>query len=202
MRSEDITAIVLCGGAGIRLGSEDKTLVPLLGRPLVSYTIEALAPQVGRIVLGCGRDPGPYAALGHPVVADLRMGDGPLGGIASALPAIESDWILVHPGDTPFPDPGLVARLGPVADARGIAVPRSGDQRQHLVLLLSRAMASELVGFYEAGGRAMRLWLDELQVEGVDMSDVADTFFNVNTQDDLAEAERRLTTAPDHPAGA
>lgn len=201
MRLEDVTAIVLCGGAGIRLGTEDKTLLPLLGRPLVSYTAEALAPQVGRIVLGCGRDPGPYEALGHSVIADLHPGDGPVGGIVSALSAAESDWILVHPGDTPFPDPGLVARLGPVADARGIAVPRTGDQRQHLVLLLSRAMASELTGFYEAGGRALRLWLDELQVQGVDMNDVADTFFNVNTPDDLAEAERRLTTAPDDPAG-
>ncbi len=39
----------------------------------------------------------------------------------------------------------------------------------------------------------MRRWLDELQVQGVDMSDIADSFFNVNTPDDLAEAERRLS---------
>lgn len=194
MRLEDVTAIVLCGGGGSRLGAQDKTLVPLSGRPLVSYAVDGLAPQVGRLVLSCGRDPEPYAALGHTVVSDARPGDGPLGGIASALPSVKTDWILVHPGDTPFPDQGLVARLGPTADVRGVAVPRTGSQRQHLVLLLSRSMADELAAYYEGGGRAAREWLDELGVEGVDMSDVAGSFFNVNTSADLAEADRRLGT--------
>ncbi len=192
MRLEDVTAIVLCGGAGSRLGAPDKTLVPVRGRPLVSYTLDALAPQVGQVMLSCGRDPEPYAELGYAVIADTKPGEGPLGGIASVLPAVESDWILVHPGDTPFPDHGLVARLGPTADSRGVAVPRTGEQRQHLVLLLSRAMADELAAHYESGGRAMRTWLDEYEVEAVDMSDVADSFFNVNTPADLAEAEERI----------
>lgn len=192
MRLEDVTAIVLCGGAGSRLGAPDKTLVPVRGRPLVSYTIDGLAPQVGRVVLSCGRDPAPYADLGCDVVADEQPGDGPLGGVASALSAIESEWVLIHPGDTPCPDRGLVARLGPTADARGGAVPQTGTQRQHLVLLLSRAMADELVGYYASGGRAVRLWLDEYAVESVDMSDVADSFFNVNTPADLAACEKRL----------
>jgi molybdopterin-guanine dinucleotide biosynthesis protein A len=192
VRHEDVTAIVLCGGSGSRLGAPDKTLVPVLGRPLLSYTLEGLAPLVGRVVLSCGRDPAPYTELGYDVMADEQPGDGPLGGVASALSAIESDWVLIYPGDAPFPDHGLVARLGPTADVRGGAVPQTGSQRQHLVLLLSRAMADELAGYYAAGGRAVRLWLDEYGVESVDMSDVADSFFNVNTPADLAICEQRL----------
>lgn len=191
MRPEDVTAIVLCGGSGSRLGEADKTLLRVLGRPLVSHTVDGLAPQVGRVVLSCGRDPAPYAELGYEVVPDVRPGDGPLGGVAGALPSVDSDWILIHPGDAPFPDHALVARLGPTAATRGLAVPRTGSQRQHLVLLLSRAMAGELVGYYEAGGRAIRLWLDEHEVEGVDMSDVADSFFNVNTPADLEACAAR-----------
>ncbi len=193
--TEDITAVVLCGGSGTRLGIGDKTLLPVLGRPLVSYTAETLRPQVGRLILGCGRDPQPYEALGYEVVADQRPGTGPLGGVISALAAVTSDWVLVHPGDTPLPDRGLVARLSPAADTRGIAVPRTGGQRQHLVVLMSRAMAGELAAYYEAGGRAVRRWLDGLGIEGVDMSDVAESFFNVNTPDDLSEAERRIAAA-------
>ena len=192
MRTQDVTAVVLCGGAGTRLGSADKTLVTLGGQPLVSHTVAALTPQVGRLIVSCGRDPRPYGSLGYEVVADAHPGEGPLGGIVSALAVVASDWILVHPGDTPFPDHALVARLGPLADVRGLAVPQTGDQRQHLVLLLSRAMAHQLAAFYEAGGRAVREWLDEVEARTVDMSDVADSFFNLNRPTDLDEAERRL----------
>ena len=37
--------------------------------------------------------------------------------------------------------------------------------------------------------RAIRLWLDEYEVEGVDMIDVADSFFNVNTPEALQKSE-------------
>jgi molybdenum cofactor guanylyltransferase len=174
------------------MGSADKTLLTLAGRPLVAHTLDGLRPQVGPIVIGCGRDPAPYASLGTVVVADTSPDQGPLGGYVSALPMVASDWLLVHPGDTPFPHPELVDRLARAAGPRGLAVPRTGAQRQHLVLLLSRTMADELAAFYRRGGRAVRAWLDEQQVEGLDMSDIADSFFNVNTPEDLAAAELRL----------
>ena len=193
MRTQDVTAVVLCGGAGTRLGAEDKTLVTL-GGPAPRGPYRGCADAAGReadrraAVATRGR----IGRWATEVVADAHPGEGPLGGIVSALAAVASDWILVHPGDTPFPHHALVARLGPLADARGLAVARTGDQRQHLVQLLSRDMAHGLATFYEAGGRAVRAWLDEVRAETVDMSDVAASFFNVNTPDDLAEAERRL----------
>jgi len=192
MRPGDVSAVVLCGGAGSRLGVADKTLLPVMGRPLISYTVAALSPQVGELVLACGRDPTPYTALGYRVVTDATPGEGPLGGVAAALRQVGSAWVLVYPGDAPFPDAALVQRLGPTAQAAGVAVPRTGSQRQHLVLLLARSRAEELVGFYATGGRAVREWLDDLGVEGVDMSDAADSFLNINTPADLAACEERL----------
>ena len=191
MRREDVTAIVLCGGSAARLGTVDKTLLPVAGRALVEYTVEALAPQVGEIVLSCGRDPAAYEAFGYRVVSDRDSGHGPLGGIVSALPLVESEWILTHPGDTPFPDPALVERLAEAATDTGLAVPRTGDYRQHLVMLLTRERAEELVAFYGRNGRAVKDWLDGTDVVELDMSDLGDSFFNVNTPDDLAAAERR-----------
>ncbi len=192
MRPGDLTAVVLCGGAGSRLGVADKTLLVVRGRPLISYALDGLAPQVGELVLACGRDPAPYAALGYRVVTDASPGEGPLGGLAAALREISAEWILVYPGDAPFPHPALVQRLGPTAQATGVAVPRTGSQRQHLVLLLARPRAEDLLRFHETGGRAVREWLDEVGVEGVDMSDAADSFLNVNTPADLATCEERL----------
>lgn len=193
MDAEELTAIVLCGGSGARLGDADKPMTRIGGRRLIEYVIAALSPQVGRLVISCGRDPASYEALGHTTVADLRPGDGPLGGIVSALPYVETDWILTHPGDAPFADASLVARLAPAAETNGIAVPRAGDYRQNLVLLISRQKADALARFYRHGGRAVKDWLDDHGVESVDMTDVADSFFNVNTAADLAACERRLS---------
>ncbi len=193
MRSDDITAIVLCGGSGTRLGGVDKPTAPIEGHPLVEYVIARLTPQVGGVVISCGRDAAPYEALGYTTVADVRPGDGPLGGFSSALPFVQTDWILAHPGDAPFADTSLVERLAPAAEADGVAVPRAGGYRQNLVLLISRQKAAALARFYEGGGRAVKDWLDGERVESVDMTDVADSFFNVNTAADLAEAARRLS---------
>ena len=190
MRAEDITAVVLCGGSAARLGGVDKPMLRMDGRPLVEYIIEALRPQVGGVIIGGSRDPEAYAALGYPVVADDQPGEGPIGGIVSAFATVETEWVLTHPGDAPFPDPRLVARLTPTAEEGGVAVPRAGDYRQNLVLLVSRAKTESLARFYEDGGRAVKDWLDAEQVRSVDMSDVADSFFNVNTEADLATIAR------------
>lgn len=192
MRPEDITAVVLCGGRGSRLGNAAKPLLRLGDRMLVEHVIEALRPQVGGFVLACGRDRSPYASLGHPVALDPRADDGPLGGIAGALPLVTTAWLLVHPGDAPFTPPDLVVRLATAAEASGAAVPVTGEQRQNLVLLLSRERAHDLARHYHSGGRAVKGWLDAEGVEPVDMTDVAEAFLNVNTAADLEAARRRL----------
>jgi molybdenum cofactor guanylyltransferase len=196
VRPEVITAVVLCGGTGSRLGHADKPLARVGGRMLVEHVIAALEPQVGQVIVSCGARAAPYEALGYVTAVDAHPGDGPLGGLASALPLVRTEWILVHPGDTPFVDRSLVARLTPAAEAGGAAVPRAGGYRQNLVLLLSRARARSLTDFYESGGRAVRRWLDHEHVESVDMNDIVASFFDVDTAADLAECERRLVTGP------
>ncbi len=194
MRSDEVTAIILCGGSGVRLGGADKPMKPIQGRRLVDYVIDALRPQVGTIVISCGRDGAAYRELGYPAIADDRPGEGPLGGIVSALAHVETDWVLTYPGDAPFADASLVSRLVEAAEATGVAVPRAGDRRQNLILLLSRPKADALARFYRQGGRAARDWLDDQGAEGVDMTDIADSFFNVNTTADLAACEQRLSS--------
>lgn len=190
---ERITAIVLCGGSGQRLGAADKTLLPLGGRPLVGHAIDGLRPQVGALVLSCGRDPAGYEGFGWPVATDQVPDTGPLGGIVSALPLVRSEWILTYPGDAPFPDPGLVERLAIAAEPTGLAIPLAGGFRQSLVLLLRRDRAGEMAGFYARGGRAPRAWLDTAEVAVAEMDDITEAFLNVNTPEDLARAEQRLS---------
>ena len=43
--SESITGAVLAGGEGRRMGGIDKGLVPLAGKPLVAWALDALRGQ-------------------------------------------------------------------------------------------------------------------------------------------------------------
>ena len=51
----DITAVILAGGRGQRMGGQDKGLVELWGRPLLAHVIGAIDSQEAMCVDGAGR---------------------------------------------------------------------------------------------------------------------------------------------------
>ena len=67
----------------------DKALLPLRGRALGQYIADAVATAAGRVVL-IG-DPERYGPLGYPVIPDRYPGEGPLGGILTALNGTDCD---------------------------------------------------------------------------------------------------------------
>lgn len=209
MKREDITAVVFCGGAGRRLGGVTKPLIDWRGRPLVGHVIDRVSRQVGAILLSTGADPELYARFRRRAdedpatrpglrssvapsvpcraVPDETPGEGPLGGFACCLEAVTTPWIFTCPGDSPHIAADLVERLTRDAERSGVAVPHDGRRRQNLFLLIRRDRADELADYYREGGRAIHRWLDATGVASTRLPDLADTFFNVNTHDDLAE---------------
>lgn len=183
------TAIVLCGGRGLRLRGVEKPLAMVGGRPLVGHVLERLRPQVARLVLACGDNAPACSSFGYPVVVDERPGEGPLGGVVSALAAVSTPWVLVTPGDTPFLPRRLVAALSPGCRRHGAAVAMAGGRRQNLTLLLDAARAASLAAFFHAGGRAAHRWLRARDVAQVAFP--ARAFLNVNTPQALRAARRR-----------
>ncbi len=186
---QDITAIVLAGGRGRRLGGRDKGLVPLAGRPLVARVLDAIAPQVGGVVISANRHHDDYARFGWPVVADaLADFQGPLAGVAAALAAVRTPWAVTVPCDAPWPPADLVARLGRalVQQQGQLAAAHDGRRLQPLHLLLPVALGEDLHGWLARGGRAALGWLDRLRVAVADCADVAGGFANINTEADLA----------------
>jgi molybdopterin-guanine dinucleotide biosynthesis protein A len=99
------------------MGGQDKGLIPLAGRPLIAWVIDALSSQVGSILISANRNQAAYAAFGYPVIGDEAGGaglagfQGPLAGIAAALTLAETPWLLTLPCDAPLPPIDLAARL-------------------------------------------------------------------------------------------
>ena len=188
--NSEVTAIVLCGGRGQRLGGVDKPLLRLGERTLLGHVIERLRPQVDSVVLSCARVEDSYREFGYTVVPDQRAGEGPLGGIVSALAEAPHSWVLTTPADTPFLPPNLVEALAPACRREGASVATAAGRRQNLTMLFDQARADSLRAFFESGGRAVHRWLDAHAVPAVEFP--ASGFLNVNTPADLDAARKRL----------
>ena len=195
--ADDITGLILCGGAGSRFGSRDKPLEDLGGSPLVAHVRQRLLPQVRRIVISCNRNHEVYRRWGDATVSDERLGQGPLAGILACLNVIDTACVFVCPGDAPFLPAMLVERLTGALSREDvdIAIPYDGTQRQHLFMLLRRRLTPALRDYLAAGGRSVHAFVDSAQHLVVDCADEAGGFINVNSPADLlaADALRRRT---------
>ena len=109
-----VTGLILAGGRGTRMGEADKGLVELFGQPMVAHVAARLRPQVDRLLISANRNPQAYAAHGTVVSDDPADGNaaGPLAGVAAALAAARSSWVVTVPCDAPFFPIDLVVRLG------------------------------------------------------------------------------------------
>lgn len=194
----EITAVILAGGRARRMGGKDKGLIQLDGRPMVAHVMAALRPQVGELMINANRNLDRYAEFGYRVITDA-VGDfsGPLAGVASALQSSRTRYILTVPCDSPLMPDDLVARLYSTLRSRDaeIAVAHDGERMQPVFSLLPRNLADSLLGFLAEGERRIDRWFTYHKTVTADFSDKADTFLNVNTDEERLALEKTLRDA-------
>ena len=190
---ERITGVILAGGQGRRMGSVDKGLVALRGKPMVAHVIERLGPQVDELIINANQNAERYAAFGHPVFPDDIGGfAGPLAGLHAALGRAQHPLVATAPCDSPFLPDDLVARLHQAlvaADAQ-LAVARTFDQPHPVFCLCRRELRPHLDAFLAGGGRKIDWWYASLKVVEVPFDDEEAAFRNINTRDELGQLER------------
>lgn len=191
MAAPGITGLVLAGGQGRRMGSVDKGLVMLDGRPMVAHVLERFAPQVDDVLINANQHAAEYAAFGHPVIADAIGGyAGPLAGLHVGLTHARHALVATVPCDSPFLPADLVARLSGALQAGDaeLAVARTFDQPHPVFALVRRAVLPHLARFLDGGGRKIDAWYATLKAIEVAFDDEADAFRNINTADELRQA--------------
>ncbi len=201
--------VILAGGQATRMGGGDKGLLALGQGVILDHVIARLGPQVGAMALNANGDPARFAAFGLPVLPDPIAGyPGPLVGVLAGL-----DWaagqgaraIVSVAADTPFFPRDLVARLQ--EEAEGMAHPlvlaatprgdedtksmsRGGQVRHPTFGLWPVALRHDLRAALEGGLRKVVIWTEKHGGREA-LFDDGDAFFNVNTPEDLARAQRR-----------
>ena len=180
----DITAVILAGGQGRRMGGEDKGLIEFRGRPLVATLIEQLERQSVPVLINANRNLEQYAAWGYPVVTDeLNDFQGPLAGFASAMAAVDTAFILTLPCDGPQLSDDYVARFIAAREDTGasILVAHDGERLQPVHAMIRVDLLPDLQEFLASGDRKIDRWYARHDYRETDFSDRADMFRNINT---------------------
>jgi molybdenum cofactor guanylyltransferase len=183
-----ITGVILAGGQGRRMGSVDKGLKPLRGKPMVQWVIERFAPQVNEILVNANQNLDTYARFGHRVIPDAIGGfAGPLAGLQRGLAEAGHDLVATVPCDSPFLPHDLIARLLAAMQRHDaeVAVARTGGQPHPVFCLCRKSVLPGLTAFLGGGGRKIDTWYSTLRVVEVAFDDEEDAFRNVNTEDEL-----------------
>ena len=194
-RFNDITGVILAGGKATRMGGEDKGLIKINGKAMISFVIELLKPQVDNLLINANRNIQAYKKFGYPVIADhLADYQGPLAGLAAAMDYVDTDFICSCPCDGPLIPDDLVDRLYTSLRKENaeISVAHDGNRIQPVYALLSSHLVSNLKQYLEKGERKIDLWFAQHKLIQVDFSDKAECFMNVNSREDQIAFSKQL----------
>ena len=191
-----ISAIILSGGRATRMNGVDKGLVLLQSKPLIQHVINRLTPQVDEILINANRELAQYKAMGYPVLQD-EVEDflGPLAGFSLGFQHAKHDYVLTVPCDSPLLPVDLVQRLmaALVEQKAEIAVASSDDNTHPVFCLCKKTVLPSLTAYLQQGERRVSAWQKSQQYIEVDFSDCNDAFTNLNTFEDLAALELKLS---------
>lgn len=202
--SNHITALVLAGGRGSRMGGVDKGLQNFNGTPLALHTVLRLQQQEGGLIaalmVNANRNLSAYEAFGAPVWPDtLSDYAGPLAGFLCGLERCETPYLLTVPCDTPLFPLDLARRLACAFEDAGteiaMAAAREADGQlrpQPVFCLLRASLLESLLAFTQGGGRKIDRWTKQHQTVLVPFDQVGDdprAFCNTNTLAELHALE-------------
>ena len=192
MTPPKITALILAGGRGSRMGSVDKGLQLFKGMPMVAHMLERISPQVDEVIINANRSIEQYAAFGHRLVPDAIDGfAGPLAGLHVGMTQATTTLLATVPCDSPFLPLDLVTRLHTAMELGNVdlAVAKTYDQAHPVFCLVKRDLEPHLREFLASGQRKIDKWYATLRVVEVQFDDQESAFANINTEVELRELE-------------
>lgn len=191
-----VTGIILAGGLSRRLG-RDKAVEPIDGQPLVGRVMDALSGIADELVVVVntpqrGRElPLRDSAV---VAVDIYPNAGSLGGIFTGLSSASNQWGIVVACDMPFLNLDLLSYLLSFRESHDAVVPVLDGRPEPTHAVYSKVCLSAIEARLEANDLKIARFFDDVRVKYVSQRRVEEidpgrrSFFNVNTEEDLARA--------------
>lgn len=194
--------VILAGGQARRMGGGDKGLLAVDGARLLDHVIARANTQLSQIAINANGDPDRFSEFDLPVIADSIEGFvGPLAGVLAGMDwaaELGHEFVVTVAADTPFFPESLVETFLQSAQVNEAQIvlaatpdPKRGIVRHPTFGLWSVALRDDLRAALNDGIRKVVLWTDQYpSATAIFDTKNGDPFFNVNTPDDLEQAER------------
>jgi molybdopterin-guanine dinucleotide biosynthesis protein A len=194
-----LSVVIQAGGESRRMG-RDKALAPFLGRTLIERVIARVQPLADELLVTTNQ-PADYLFLGLPLFIDAIPGRGALGGLYTALSYATRPLVGVLACDMPFASPALLTYQRDLLDDPELdaAVPRTegGTEPFHAVYRRETCLPA-VAGALQANKWRVDAWFAQVNIRFLSPEETARydpkgrAFWNVNTPDELEEAEKMV----------
>lgn len=195
-----VTGAILAGGTASRFGGHPKGLASVGGQRVVDRLAGIMDHTLGSPPILIANDPDALTwNTGLTIVTDVLPGYGALGGIYTAVRTAPAPVVVVA-WDMPFVNSALLRLLADsLAGGVDAVLPASDGRRgvEPLCAAYGPACGPAIRTALERGDRRAIAFHDSVKVAILPLADVAPAgdpsllFFNINTADDLAQAESR-----------
>jgi molybdenum cofactor guanylyltransferase len=193
------TAIVLAGGRSSRMGSP-KALLLFDGEPLIVHIVATLRRLFAEVVVVAA--PGQsLPSMPVTLVRDEVEGQGPVGGLYYGLRAVRGDVSFATSCDSAFLNVDLISHLVSRMPEHDVVVPHWQGRDQPLHAVYRRSVLPHLAELLARGQLRPVYLFDRVRTRRIDEEEIrpfdpdGSSFFNMNTPEDYAEAQRRWSHA-------
>jgi molybdopterin-guanine dinucleotide biosynthesis protein A len=191
MKPQGISAFIIAGGQSRRF-REDKSLFRYRGKALIESVIETVRPVIDRIAI-VSDSVDRFAYLGLPCHADIFHGQGPIGGIHSALVNAETERVFVFACDMPGLSAALICHMAAISQEYDVTIPVIAGEFEPLHAVYSKTCVGPIEKRIRDGARKITGFFKEVSVRTVPEEEIrkyADpslVFKNINYRRDAAE---------------
>ncbi len=195
-----MTGAILAGGRSRRMG-RDKATLPFKNGPIITY-VHGIVKQVLSEVLIISKHHAAIEGIESPILKDIIPKDGSLVGIASALLYATTDYVFVVGCDMPFLRKEAIIHMMNQVHGEDIVIPRTDAGYEPLHAVYSRSCLPHMLRAIDRNRIKITDLLPFLSVKVVRepalfLNKGVSIFTNINTEEDLALAERLISERVD-----
>jgi molybdopterin-guanine dinucleotide biosynthesis protein A len=198
--------IILSGGLNARMGGRNKAFLHLDGKPFLGRIYDTLPTSFIECLL-VTREPGLYSKWNLKIVEDILSVRSPLTGIHAGLVNTKAEYAFCTSCDTPLLKKETIRVLiNAIESGDDVIVPASGSYFQPLCAVYSKRCVPFIEeqlhqGDLKADHLFDKIKLKKIPYERFEAFDPGlNSFFNVNTMEDLHRANQLIDSEKNAPA--